>query len=34
MIKTNRSKSIFEIMRAYKVAVEHLFDNHELCNEK
>ena len=34
MIKTNRSKSFSEIMRAYKAVVEHLLDNHEFCDEK
>ena len=34
MIKTNRMKSISEIVRASKAMVEHLFGNHEYCDEK
>jgi len=34
MIKTNRTKSIPEIVRASKAVVEHLFGNHEFCDEK
>ena len=34
MIKTNRNKSIPEIVRSSKAVVEHLFGNHEFCDEK
>ena len=34
MVKTNRKSSISQIMTASKAVVEHLFDNHELCDKK
>ena len=34
MIKTNRNKSISQIMTASKAVVEYLFDNHGLCDKK
>ena len=34
MIKTNRNKRISEIVRSSKTVVEHLFGNHEFCDEK
>ena len=34
VIKSNRGKIIFEIMRASKTIEEHLFDNHEFCDER
>ena len=32
MIKTNRNKTLFKIMRASKAVVEYLLDNHEFCD--
>ena len=34
MIKSNRSKIVFESMGASMVVVEHFFDNHEFCDER
>ena len=34
MIKTNRMKNISETMLASNAVVEHLFDNHEYCDER
>ena len=34
MIKTNRNKSISEIVGASKAVIEHLFGNHKFCDEK
>ena len=34
MIKANLKSTISQIMTASKVVAEHLFDNHEFCDEK
>ena len=34
MLKTNRKKSIEEICKAVEALIEHLFNNHEFCDQK
>ena len=33
MLKTNRNKNIYEIVRAFKATVEYPFNNHNFCDE-
>ena len=33
MLKTNRNKNIYEIVRAFKATVEYPFNNHDFCDE-